>query len=95
MENEGALTPTELKKAVRELPGCERNNLETMLMHPDAKDALLLDPIQKLVRSDKLKALWPTFFLSSAKAGARSLATWQASNVGTHPVKSRKIAVNL
>jgi CRISPR-associated endonuclease Csn1 len=61
MESEGALTPTELKKAVRELPGCERNNLETMLMHPDAKDALLLDPIQKLVRSDKLKTLWPTF----------------------------------
>jgi hypothetical protein len=61
MESEGALTPTELKKAIREMPGCERNNLETMLMHPDAKDALLLDPIQKLVRGDKLKMLWPTF----------------------------------
>jgi len=61
MESEGALTPTELKKAVREMPGCERNNLDTMLMHPDAKDALLLDPIQKLVRGDKLKTLWPTF----------------------------------
>ena len=61
MENEGALTPTELKKAVRELPGCERSNLETMLMHPDAKEALLFDPFQKLVRGDKLKTLWPAF----------------------------------
>lgn len=61
MENEGALTPTALKKSVREITNCSRDNLETMLMHPDAKDALLLDPIQKLVRSEKLKTLWPTF----------------------------------
>ncbi len=74
MESEGALTPTELKKAVRELPGCERNNLEMMLMHPDAKDALLLDPIQKLVRGDKLKTLWPTFSYPVQKR-ARDL--WQ------------------
>lgn len=61
MECEGGLTPTALKKSVREITGCTRDNLETMLMHPDAKDALLLDPIQKLVRGDKLKTLWPTF----------------------------------
>ena len=61
MEGEGALTPTVLKKSVREITSCIRDNLETMLMHPDAKDALMLDPIQKLVRSEKLKTLWPTF----------------------------------
>ncbi len=61
MESEGALTPTELKKTVREIAGSSRDNLDTMLMHPDAKEALLLDPIQKLVRGDKLKTLWPVF----------------------------------
>src|SRR6185437_720445 len=61
MENDGALTPTQLKKAVRETTGSARDNLDTMLMHPDAKEALLLDPIKKLVRGDKLATLWPTF----------------------------------
>ena len=61
MENEGALTPTTLKRSVRETTNCTRDNLEMMLMHPDAKDALLLNPIQKLVRSEKLKTIWPTF----------------------------------
>ncbi len=61
MESEGALTATALKKFVRETTSCTRDNLDTMLMHPDAKDALMLDPIQKLVRSEKLKTLWPTF----------------------------------
>ena len=61
MESEGALTPKELTKLVRETTGYTRDNLDTMLMHPDAKDGLLLDPIQKLVRGDKLKMLWPTF----------------------------------
>lgn len=74
MESEGALTTTELKKAVRELPGCERNNLETMLMHPDAKDGLLLDPIQKLVKSDKLATLWPAF---SPRVQKRARDLWQ------------------
>ena len=59
MRGQGSLTPGELKKAVRDLTGSERDNLDTMLMHPDAKDALLLDPVQKLVTSDKLKTLWP------------------------------------
>ena len=59
MRAQGSITPGELKKAVRALPGVARDNLDTMLMHPDAKDALLLDPAQKLVTSDKLKTLWP------------------------------------
>lgn len=54
----GYLTPTDLKKAVRELTACERDNLDTMFMHPDAKEALLLDPIQKLVSSDEFLPFW-------------------------------------
>jgi CRISPR-associated endonuclease Csn1 len=74
MENEGALTPVGLKKAVRELTQCSRDNLDTMLMHPDAKDGLLLDPIQKLARGDKLKTLWPTF---SPRVQKRARDLWQ------------------
>ena len=54
----GYLTVKELKDAVRAATKFERSNLETMLMHPDAKDALLLDPIKKLGTSEKLKPFW-------------------------------------
>src|SRR5206468_3959085 len=54
----GYLTPKELKDAVRSITGCERDNLDTMLMHPDAKEALLLDPVQKLVCSEDLQPFW-------------------------------------
>jgi hypothetical protein len=54
----GYLTPFELKKVVRQVSCCTRDNLDTMLMHPDAKDALVLDPVQKLVTSDDLSSFW-------------------------------------
>jgi len=56
----GALTEGELKKAVRALPGVVRDNLDTMLMHPDAKDALVFDPVQKLLASAELAPFWAT-----------------------------------
>jgi hypothetical protein len=80
MESEGALTPTHLKKAVREITGCTRDNLDTMLLHPDAKDALLLDPIKKLVRSDKLTTLWPTL---SPRVQKRARDLWQRGKMVT------------
>ncbi len=58
MRERGYLTPKELKDAVRGITFCERDNLDTMLMHPDAKEALLLDPVQKLICSDDLEAYW-------------------------------------
>jgi CRISPR-associated endonuclease Csn1 len=58
MHERGYLTPKELKDAVRGITGCERSNLETMLMHPDAKEALLLDPLQKLITSDDFAPFW-------------------------------------
>jgi len=80
MENEGALTPTQLKKAVRETTGCTCDNLDTMLMHPDAKDALLLDPIKKLIRGDRLATLWPTF---SPRVQKRARDLWQRGKLVT------------
>jgi CRISPR-associated endonuclease Csn1 len=61
MRERGYLTPTDLKKSVRELTGCERDNLDTMFMHPDAKEALLVDPVQKLISSDELQPFWNLF----------------------------------
>jgi len=55
----GAFTAGELRKLVREVTGCARDNLDTMLMHPDAKEALLLDPVRKLLNKDHLVTLWP------------------------------------
>lgn len=54
----GCFTPKELKNSVRELTACDRDNLDTMFMHPDAKEALLLDPVQKLVSSDEFRPFW-------------------------------------
>jgi hypothetical protein len=58
MRERGYLTPRELKDAVRSITSCERDNLDTMLMHPDVKEALLLDPVQKLITSDDLHPFW-------------------------------------
>ena len=58
MRERGYLTPRELKDAVRTITACERDNLDTMLMHPDAKEALLLDPVQRLVSLDELQPFW-------------------------------------
>lgn len=59
MRELGSMGPQEFKKHVRELSGAIRDNLETMLMHPDAKEALVLDPVQKLIQSSELRAVWP------------------------------------
>jgi CRISPR-associated endonuclease Csn1 len=60
MMHEGALTPGELKKLVAALPGRARDNLEQFFLHPDAKEGLVLDPIQKLIAGDsRAVAVWP------------------------------------
>lgn len=54
----GYFTAGELTDAVEEITGCKRHNLGTMLMHPDAKEALIVDPVQKLITSDDLAPFW-------------------------------------
>jgi CRISPR-associated endonuclease Csn1 len=58
MRQQGSMGVEEFKKYVRQITSAIRDNLETMLMHPDAKDALLLDPVQKLAQSSELKSFW-------------------------------------
>jgi hypothetical protein len=50
----GALTKAQFIKAVRSATGWTRDNLEAMLMHPDAEKALVLDPVQNSLRKSRL-----------------------------------------
>ncbi|MGD9781021.1 MAG: type II CRISPR RNA-guided endonuclease Cas9 [Kiritimatiellia bacterium] len=58
MVESGALTKSEFKKAVAEATGGLPDNLETMLMHPDAEKALVLMPARKAALSGKNKAIF-------------------------------------
>jgi CRISPR-associated endonuclease Csn1 len=58
MRQQGGMGVEEFKKHVRQVSSAIRDNLETMFMHPDAKEALLLDPVQKLTQSNELKSIW-------------------------------------
>lgn len=55
----GGFTAAEFRKLVTEVTGCKTGNLEAMLTHPDAEDALVLDPAKRLTRTNAmLKAVW-------------------------------------
>lgn len=55
----GRFTAKEFAAAVREVTNCKRDNLETMLMHPDAEDALIVDPVQQVIRKGHWETLFP------------------------------------
>lgn len=58
MERHGALTPTAFRNAVREATGGLPDNVKDMLMHPDAKEGLILDPVRHLVSAEPLASAW-------------------------------------
>ena len=58
MRDLGAMTAEEFKKRTRQVSGAVRDNLDAMLMHPDAKESLVLDPVQKLAQSPELSPFW-------------------------------------
>lgn len=60
MRAAGFLTPGELKKSVRKLTDNAPDNLDQLLLHPDAGEALIFDPARKLVATNAaLDAVWP------------------------------------
>ena len=84
MVERGALTPGEFKAAVKEITGCATNNLETMLMHPDADKALVLDPVRKLIQTDRVQFLWPHFPESvRERLQKRAAGKWRQGKVLT------------
>lgn len=78
MRATGGMTVEQFKKAVRSVTTAIRDNLDTMLMHPDAKEALLLDPVQKLICSDDLAPFWK---LLPARLQKRLRGKWRHGKV--------------
>lgn len=60
MKETGRMTKKPLRDEIRNL-GYTVDNLDTLLMHPDAEKAFLLDPVVNLIASSaQLSAIWPT-----------------------------------
>ena len=55
-ERQGAMGKAEFKKAVRDVTGWTRDNLDSLLLHPDAEKALVLDPAQQAIAKSKIAA---------------------------------------
>lgn len=60
MLEKGFLNRGDFKKAVREAASCQRDNLDRLLLHPDADKALILDPVRKFAHTGNLAKLFPS-----------------------------------
>jgi CRISPR-associated endonuclease Csn1 len=70
----GRFTKSDFKKNVCALPGVTRDNLDQLLMHPDAEKALVLDPVTAFVTSkERLKTVWPAL---SPRVQKRARDAW-------------------
>lgn len=58
MVRTGYMTKTSLIKALREVVGAEPANIDMLLLAPEMERALVLDPVQRLVTSDKIAGVW-------------------------------------
>ncbi len=57
--DEGGFTAGDFKKAVLKVSGAAFSNAELMMTHPDAEDALVLDPARRFVRTNgMMKVIW-------------------------------------
>jgi CRISPR-associated endonuclease Csn1 len=55
----GGFTAGEFKKAVLEVSGASFSNADLMMTHPDAEEALVLDPARRFVRTNgMMKVIW-------------------------------------
>lgn len=78
MSAAGRLTKTELRDAVRALPGRQRDNFDNLFLHPDAERALVLDPVQALIQENPhLRAVWTVL---PEKLRARTRNRWWRIN---------------
>lgn len=59
MREKGHFTKTTLKQAVKRAAGTDEGNIDDMLLHPDAEDALVLHPALKEAHSARLKEIYP------------------------------------
>jgi len=73
IEERGFFTAGEFKSAVQQITGAVTSNLTQMLLHPDAAEALVLDPVRKLIHT-KLENIWPTL---TSQAQKRAAGKWR------------------
>lgn len=84
MTAEGRLTKTQLRKAVRSLPGWQRDNFDNLFLHPDAERALVLDPVQALIQGNAyLRAIWPV--LPERLQQRTRNRWWRVDPINGHP----------
>ncbi|MDA7665827.1 hypothetical protein N8648_04695 [Verrucomicrobia bacterium] len=84
MTQTGFFTKQKFKQLVRSVSNCVDDNLGAMLLHPDAADALVLDPVKKYANSRVLKELIPLLpernqklVLNRWRKGkAQTISTW-------------------
>ncbi|MBI5424344.1 MAG: hypothetical protein HZA32_09645 [Opitutae bacterium] len=90
MSADGRLTKTELRDAVRALPGRQRDNFDNLFLHPDAERALVLDPVQALIQENPhLRAVWPVL---PEKLRARTRNRWWRINPANGKAHSTTLA---
>lgn len=73
IKERGFFTAGELKAAVQQITGAVTTNLTQMLLHPEAGEALILDPVRKLIYT-KLDSIWPTL---TAQVQKRAIGKWR------------------
>lgn len=72
--DEGGFTAAEFKKAVLAVSGAAKSNAELMMTHPDAQEALVLDPALRFTKTNGiLKAVWAELPVPLQK---RTLGRW-------------------
>lgn len=89
---EGRFTALKFKEAVRETTGCKRDNLDTMLMHPDAAEALMVDPVQQLVTKGHWASLFPKTSEQVQKRARGKL--WHGKKVSLGELRDWEAAVS-
>jgi HNH endonuclease/RuvC endonuclease subdomain 3 len=69
MRSAGFMTKGSFKSAVRSLTGGATDNLDQLLLHPDAEEALILDPVKKAIT----KAPWADLLATLAPPDQRKV----------------------
>lgn len=83
MLKEGYLDVSGLKLAVRNLPGWISDNLDQFFMHPDSREMLILDPVEKFIHGHKtISAVWP---ILPSRLQARLRRKWRRAKSSNLP----------
>jgi len=95
MRQQGAMGVEEFKKSVRTAAGALRDNLDELLMHPDAKEALVLDPVQKLIQAPGVRTLWPLLPSRIQKRARGQLHRGKTVTLGRLRAQAQEIGADL